>query len=126
MLSEFSLLSPQESSKQEHAKMEELTAENNLLTKQKTELIDAFKKQLKLIDLLKRQKVRKSSLPTADALILYMHHKNCSVMIYKRFSILYAENSNNKFMCNVESCEWLSDCVYTHCTYVHSDIVIVV
>ena len=41
--------------------MEQLTAENKQLTKQKTELITAFKKQLKLIDLLKRQKVRKSS-----------------------------------------------------------------
>lgn len=64
--------------------MEQLTAENKQLTMQKTELIAAFKKQLKLIDILKRQKVRKSSLPLADALIFYMHHKNSSVMITRQ------------------------------------------
>ena len=47
----------QESSKQEHLRLEQLTAENKQLAKQKTELIAAFKKQLKLIDILKRQKV---------------------------------------------------------------------
>ena len=47
----------QESSKQEHLRLEQLTTENKQLAKQKTELIAAFKKQLKLIDILKRQKV---------------------------------------------------------------------
>ena len=37
---------------------ENLLAENKVLKKQREELILAFKKQLKLIDLLKRQKVR--------------------------------------------------------------------
>ena len=37
---------------------ENLLAENKVLKKQREELILAFKKQLKLMDLLKRQKVR--------------------------------------------------------------------
>ena len=71
--------------------MEQLTAENKQLTKQKTELITAFKKQLKLIDLLKRQKVRNHYLPSTDVLILDVHHKkNCSLMI----TIIYTEIFN--------------------------------
>ena len=47
----------QDSNKQERQKLEQLTAENKQLERQKSELITGFKKQLKLIDILKRQKV---------------------------------------------------------------------
>lgn len=41
------------------AKIEELEARVKILDKQRAELLDGFRKQMKLIDILKRQKVRK-------------------------------------------------------------------
>ena len=56
---------PQETTDQEKRKVDQLLADNKRLEKQKNELMAGFKKQLKLIDILKRQKVR------CTGLILY-------------------------------------------------------
>jgi len=42
---------------QDKKKIEQLTNENRRLEKQRLELMNAFKRQLKLIDILKKQKV---------------------------------------------------------------------
>ena len=49
--------SSKESTEQEKRRMENLLSENKRLEKQKNELMTGFKKQLRLIDILKRQKV---------------------------------------------------------------------
>ena len=47
----------QESSEEIRRRLADLESENKKLTKQKTELLAAFKKQLQLIGILKRQKL---------------------------------------------------------------------
>lgn len=55
--------SSRDSTDQDKKKVDQLVAENRRLEKQKSELMTGFKKQLKLIDILKRQKVRESLCP---------------------------------------------------------------
>ncbi|ELU01789.1 hypothetical protein CAPTEDRAFT_132924, partial [Capitella teleta] len=50
-------LQSKESAEGDKRQMEQLLAENKMLQKQKNELITGFKKQLKLIDILKKQKI---------------------------------------------------------------------
>lgn len=53
----MSLMTTQDSSRSDRGQMERLISENKQLLKQRNELMTAFKKQMKLIDILKRQKV---------------------------------------------------------------------
>ena len=57
-----SLILLQESTEQERKRLDQLVSDNKRLEKQKNELMAGFKKQLKLIDVLKRQKVREQDL----------------------------------------------------------------
>lgn len=53
----FFYLFPKDTGEQDRKRIEQLLAENKRLEKQKNELMTGFKKQMKLIDVLKRQKV---------------------------------------------------------------------
>ena len=47
----------QDAADEDKRRLEQLTSENRCLEKQKNELMSGFRKQMKLIDILKRQKV---------------------------------------------------------------------
>jgi hypothetical protein len=60
--------------------VEELAARVRNLEKQRADLVDAFRKQMKLIDVLKRQKARPLAAPS---LLLCSHTYSCpSVYVY--------------------------------------------
>lgn len=67
-----------DASEQDKKKIEQLTNENRRLEKQRLELMNAFKRQLKLIDILKKQKVFTNK-------FISIFYKNFSLFLYFSF-----------------------------------------
>ncbi len=84
----------QESGKVEHQKLEQLTVENKQLEKQRSELMTAFKKQMKLIDILKRQKVR----GTLVSIIHIVHLYKATSRVHYLIEFLYSGYSLMRFI----------------------------
>jgi small-conductance mechanosensitive channel len=82
-----------DASEQDKKKIEQLTNENRRLEKQRLELMNAFKRQLKLIDILKKQKVFPPTL-TSDLFFLFIFvffsfiskHRKCYNLLKKIFA----------------------------------------
>ncbi|KAG8144784.1 hypothetical protein E2320_013211 [Naja naja] len=81
---------------QEHKKLEELKIENKRLEKQKEELVAGFKKQLKLIDILKRQKASYPMLlVTLIELKLRMHIESAKMLSFTEEEFMKALDWGN-------------------------------
>ncbi|KAF3832611.1 hypothetical protein F7725_026276, partial [Dissostichus mawsoni] len=77
-------------SSEEHQSKEHLLAENKMLKKQKAELIVGFKKQLKLIDILKRQKFHLNV-----TLLMQMHFEAAKLLSFTEQEFMKALDWGN-------------------------------
>ena len=77
---------------QDKVKLEDLNNKNKKLEKQKNELMAAFKKQMKLIDILKRQKVEYTFLEMAafSFIVFQMHLEAAKLLSFTEEEFLKA------------------------------------